>query len=330
MQGRGDAGQGVAYGAQDEPSPSRTSQPVASSVSLRRAAASSWGGTCAGASRAFTGPAERPVVPGQVGAVPSPAVPVSPSATWLRQQRLPEPERAPGRGRCRWFDPAVALSPGADRGSRLSCRPCRQGCVTCEDDAPCLIQEDRALRAAVLSCQACCMLAVFLSMLVSYHYRRSKARRPQGVPLRPSPPAPLLSHPQTLRTRGALGAGGSLPWLHPRRAPVEATGCILTPLSLQRIRASGVVLLETILFGSLLLYFPVSIWLCPGLKTSGLGCKGVSSLAGCPTGAGIELAPSRTRARLHLIVNFAGTAPGSCGINLLGKPNPFSAAGCGN
>ncbi|NXE15719.1 GP158 protein, partial [Lophotis ruficrista] len=85
------------------------------------------------------------------------------------------------------------------------CRPCRQGCATCEDDAPCLIQEDRALRAAVLSCQACCMLAVFLSMLVSYHFRRSKARRPR------------------------------------------------------RIRASGVVLLETILFGSLLLYFPVFI-----------------------------------------------------------------------
>ncbi|NXL67666.1 GP158 protein, partial [Chordeiles acutipennis] len=81
------------------------------------------------------------------------------------------------------------------------CRPCHQGCVTCQDDAPCLIQEDRALRAAVLSCQACCMLAVFLSMLISYHFRRSKAR----------------------------------------------------------IRASGVVLLETILFGSLLLYFPVFI-----------------------------------------------------------------------
>ncbi|NXJ71886.1 GP158 protein, partial [Rostratula benghalensis] len=85
------------------------------------------------------------------------------------------------------------------------CQPCRQGCATCEDDAPCLIQEDRALRAAVLSCQACCMLAVFLSMLISYHFRHSKARPPQ------------------------------------------------------RIRASGVILLETILFGSLLLYFPVFI-----------------------------------------------------------------------
>ncbi|NXH37879.1 GP158 protein, partial [Dicaeum eximium] len=81
------------------------------------------------------------------------------------------------------------------------CRPCRPGCATCEDDSPCLIQEDAALRAAVLSCQACCMLAIFLSMLVAYHFRRSKAR----------------------------------------------------------IRTSGIILLETILFGSLLLYFPVFI-----------------------------------------------------------------------
>ncbi|XP_071584366.1 probable G-protein coupled receptor 179 [Heliangelus exortis] len=89
---------------------------------------------------------------------------------------------------------------GADGGSRLACWPCHQGCATCEDDKPCLIQEDGVLRAAVLSCQASCMLAVFLSMLVSYHFRRSK-----------------------------------------------------------RIRSSGVILLETILFGSLLLYFPVFI-----------------------------------------------------------------------
>ncbi|XP_051496043.1 probable G-protein coupled receptor 179 [Apus apus] len=91
-------------------------------------------------------------------------------------------------------------SAGADEGSRLACQPCHQGCATCEDDKPCLIQEDHVLRAAVLSCQAGCMLAVFLSMLVSYHFRRSK-----------------------------------------------------------RIRSSGVILLETILFGSLLLYFPVFI-----------------------------------------------------------------------
>ncbi|XP_038019299.1 probable G-protein coupled receptor 179 [Motacilla alba alba] len=89
---------------------------------------------------------------------------------------------------------------GTDGGSRLGCRPCRPGCATCEDDTPCLIQEDQALRAAVLACQACCMLAIFLSMLVSYHFRRSK-----------------------------------------------------------RIRTSGIILLETILFGSLLLYFPVFI-----------------------------------------------------------------------
>ena len=37
----------------------------------------------------------------------------------------------------------------------------------------------------------------------------------------------------------------------------------LSFLGSQRIRASGVVLLEAILFGSLLLYFPVSLWLEP-------------------------------------------------------------------
>uniref|UniRef100_A0A8C5IXW4 G-protein coupled receptors family 3 profile domain-containing protein n=1 Tax=Junco hyemalis TaxID=40217 RepID=A0A8C5IXW4_JUNHY len=94
----------------------------------------------------------------------------------------------------------VASVAGTDGGSRLGCWPCRPGCATCEDDTPCLIQEDQVLRAAVLSCQACCMLAIFLSMLVSYHFRRSK-----------------------------------------------------------RIRTSGIILLETILFGSLLLYFPVFI-----------------------------------------------------------------------
>jgi len=62
------------------------------------------------------------------------------------------------------------------------------------------VEEASALRVAVLACQTCCMLAVFLSMLLAYRHRRSK-----------------------------------------------------------RIRTSGVVLLETILFGSLLLYFPVFI-----------------------------------------------------------------------
>uniref|UniRef100_A0A8C0XGK2 G-protein coupled receptors family 3 profile domain-containing protein n=1 Tax=Castor canadensis TaxID=51338 RepID=A0A8C0XGK2_CASCN len=85
-------------------------------------------------------------------------------------------------------------------GKLLQCQPCPEGCTSCMDATPCLVEEDLALRATVLAFQACCMLAVFLSMLVSYRYRWSK-----------------------------------------------------------RIRASGVVLLETILFGSLLLYFPVFI-----------------------------------------------------------------------
>ncbi|KAJ1135449.1 hypothetical protein NDU88_001889 [Pleurodeles waltl] len=87
-----------------------------------------------------------------------------------------------------------------DSGSLLGCLPCQAGCATCVDDSPCFVQEDWSLRAAILAFQAFCMLAVFISMLVSYHFRKSK-----------------------------------------------------------RIRASGVILLETILFGSLLLYFPVFI-----------------------------------------------------------------------
>ncbi|XP_036125009.1 probable G-protein coupled receptor 179 [Molossus molossus] len=91
-------------------------------------------------------------------------------------------------------------SPQDGSGRLLRCQPCAEGCTSCMDATPCLVEEALVLRVAVLACQACCMLAVFLSMLVSYRCRQSK-----------------------------------------------------------RIRASGVVLLETILFGSLLLYFPVFI-----------------------------------------------------------------------
>lgn len=45
----------------------------------------------------------------------------------------------------------------------------------------------------------------------------------------------------------------ALSFHHPTYTPLLFLGS-------QRIRASGVVLLETILFGSLLLYFPVSLW----------------------------------------------------------------------
>ncbi|KAK2111783.1 hypothetical protein P7K49_011529 [Saguinus oedipus] len=45
------------------------------------------------------------------------------------------------------------------------------------DATPCLVEEAVVLRATVLACQACCMLAIFLSMLVSYRCRRNKARK---------------------------------------------------------------------------------------------------------------------------------------------------------
>ncbi|XP_075415758.1 putative G-protein coupled receptor 179 [Tenrec ecaudatus] len=89
-------------------------------------------------------------------------------------------------------------------GRLLWCQPCPEGCTSCMDATPCLVEEALALRAAVLACQACCMVAIFLSMLLSYRCRR---RRRRG----------------------------------------------------KSIRSPGLVLLETILLGALLLYFPVFI-----------------------------------------------------------------------
>ncbi|CAM9311342.1 unnamed protein product, partial [Lampetra planeri] len=90
--------------------------------------------------------------------------------------------------------------PNADEDSSSDCLPCQQGCAFCKDDTPCVAPDDNALRMAVLSFQCLCMLVVFVSMVLVYHFRRNKS-----------------------------------------------------------IRASGLVLLEAILCGALLLYFPVGI-----------------------------------------------------------------------
>ncbi|KAM4718377.1 LOW QUALITY PROTEIN: G protein-coupled receptor 158a [Anableps anableps] len=90
--------------------------------------------------------------------------------------------------------------PGENEGSPSDCLPCQQGCAFCKDNSPCVALEDGALRLAVLSFQCLCMLIVFISMVLIYHFRRNKS-----------------------------------------------------------IRASGLVLLEAILCGALLLYFPVGI-----------------------------------------------------------------------
>ncbi|XP_029313973.1 G protein-coupled receptor 158a [Cottoperca gobio] len=95
---------------------------------------------------------------------------------------------------------AADSGPNADEGSSSDCLPCQQGCAYCKDDTPCVAREDGALRIAVLSFQCLCMLIVFVSMVLIYHFRRNKS-----------------------------------------------------------IRASGLVLLEAILCGALLLYFPVGI-----------------------------------------------------------------------
>ncbi|XP_068607085.1 metabotropic glycine receptor [Brachionichthys hirsutus] len=80
------------------------------------------------------------------------------------------------------------------------CLPCWPGCKSCQDGAPCWVQETWLLRVSVLAVQGVFMVLIFVSMLVAYRHRRNR-----------------------------------------------------------RIRASGLLLLEMILFGSLLLYFPVFI-----------------------------------------------------------------------
>uniref|UniRef100_A0A3B3X4D4 G-protein coupled receptors family 3 profile domain-containing protein n=1 Tax=Poecilia mexicana TaxID=48701 RepID=A0A3B3X4D4_9TELE len=54
------------------------------------------------------------------------------------------------------------------------CLPCQQGCAFCKDNSPCVVLEDGALRLAVLSFQCLCMLIVFISMVLIYHFRRNK------------------------------------------------------------------------------------------------------------------------------------------------------------
>ncbi|KAK0153556.1 putative G-protein coupled receptor 158 [Merluccius polli] len=92
--------------------------------------------------------------------------------------------------------------PGSSSSSSSSraCMPCMDGCAYCKDDTPCLARDDGALRLAVLAFQCMCMLLLFASMVLVYHFRRNKG-----------------------------------------------------------IRASGLILLETVLCGALLLYFPVLI-----------------------------------------------------------------------
>ncbi|KAK7945064.1 hypothetical protein WMY93_000792 [Mugilogobius chulae] len=80
------------------------------------------------------------------------------------------------------------------------CLPCRDGCPFCQDDTPCVVQEDGALRLSVATLQGLCMLLDLACMVVLYQLRRNKS-----------------------------------------------------------IRTSGMILLEAILFGALLLYFPVMI-----------------------------------------------------------------------
>ncbi|XP_041663044.1 syntaxin-binding protein 5-like [Cheilinus undulatus] len=55
------------------------------------------------------------------------------------------------------------------------CLPCWPGCRSCQDGAPCWVQEAWLLRAAVLAVQGVFMLLIFVSMLVAYRHRRNRA-----------------------------------------------------------------------------------------------------------------------------------------------------------
>lgn len=96
-------------------------------------------------------------------------------------------------------------SPQGSSGRLLQCQPCAEGCTSCTDATPCLVEEARALRVAVLACQACCMLTVFLSMLVAYRCRQSKVRQaPRLFPIHMSYP-PWV--PSINETRGCWNLG---------------------------------------------------------------------------------------------------------------------------
>lgn len=68
---------------------------------------------------------------------------------------------------------------GGEEDPPRDCLPCQQGCAYCKNDAPCVAQEDSALRLAVLSFQCLCLLIVFVSMILIYHFRRNKVRGPK-------------------------------------------------------------------------------------------------------------------------------------------------------
>lgn len=57
------------------------------------------------------------------------------------------------------------------------CLPCWPGCGSCQDGAPCRVQEAWLLRAGVLAVQGFFMLLIFVSMLVAYRHRRSRVSR---------------------------------------------------------------------------------------------------------------------------------------------------------
>ncbi|XP_054766759.1 metabotropic glycine receptor-like [Lytechinus pictus] len=56
----------------------------------------------------------------------------------------------------------------------FDCRPCREGCTTCLDDAPCFVTNDAILRAVILTMQALCMLLTIGLVVIILRNRTAK------------------------------------------------------------------------------------------------------------------------------------------------------------
>uniref|UniRef100_A0A8P4K030 G protein-coupled receptor 158a n=1 Tax=Dicentrarchus labrax TaxID=13489 RepID=A0A8P4K030_DICLA len=121
---------------------------------------------------------------------------------------------------------AADSGPNADEGSSSDCLPCQQGCAYCKDDTPCVAREDGALRLAVLSFQCLCLLIVFVSMVLVYHFRRNKSIRASGLvlleailcgalllyfPMPPSPPVKPAIHSDKSNESEASHCGATWP-----------------------------------------------------------------------------------------------------------------------
>ncbi|KAK4826255.1 hypothetical protein QYF61_006702 [Mycteria americana] len=220
-----------------------------------------------------------------------------------------------------------------------TCLPCREGCSYCTDDTPCYAQEDKYLRLAIISFQTLCMLLDFISMLVVYHFRKAKALtdyerilqnnfQPYGVRsswLYTQLQNILYVELRNKSAQGWLKKTGKLQWNQAEYEPTVSShhnpGKLYTGQH-ESIRASGLVLLETILFGSLLLYFPaiIELLLCsipgPPVAWEALWCYLAPVLTGSANGTKTE---QENKNELHLILDQHNTMKASSRMDCINR-----------